>query len=119
MTRRTWIYDHDLDSLVQVRGPETNHPTEPRHGVEIIRDIEPYRTAAGDIAADGGQVTISSRSRHREFLHRNRYVETGNEVPISGEKPRLSSADRINDLRRALGDFGSNVGGPPPGWRPG
>lgn len=48
MTRRTWCYDADLDAMVQIRGPGTNHYDEPRSGLQIIRDIEPYRPVAAD-----------------------------------------------------------------------
>jgi hypothetical protein len=77
--------------------------------MQIIRDIEPYRTAASDIACDGKRPVISGRRQHREFLRRNGYVEVGNEVPISGERPQYSKMDVINDIRRAMGDFGSRT----------
>lgn len=105
MSRRTYAWDRELDCLVQIRGPETNRDGPSPSGVTIIRDIEPYRTAASDIGADGKRVVIGSRSRHREFLSRNGYVEVGNERPISGELPKLSTNDRVADIRRAMGDF--------------
>ena len=37
---------------------------------------------AGDIANGGKAPIIKSRSDHREFLRRNKYVEVGNEKPI-------------------------------------
>ncbi len=109
MTRRTYVYDPDLDAMIMIRGPGANHPEEPASGVQIIRDIEPYRTAASDVASDGKRPVIGSRSRHRTFLSDNGYIEVGNERPISGERPQLSREERVNDIRRALGDFGSNV----------
>lgn len=110
MTRRTYAWDPDLDALVQIRGPETNHPDRPPPTTAIIRDIEPYRTAASDIGADGKRVVIGSRSRHREFLQRNGYVEVGNERPVSGELPQSTKAERVEAIRRAMGDYGSNTG---------
>lgn len=107
--RRTYVYDPDLDAMIQIRGEGTNHPDEAPTSLQIIRDIEGYRTAASDIAHDNKRVFIGSRSRHREFLRDNNYVEVGNEVPISGKRPELGSADRINDIRRAMGDFGSRI----------
>lgn len=107
MSRSTYVYDSDLDAMVQIRGPGSNHPVEiPGSGMQIIRDIEPYRTAASDVASDGKRPMIGSRSRHRTFLRDNGYVETGNEAPISGQREGLGKSDRINDLRRAMGDFG-------------
>lgn len=106
MTRRTYIYDAQLDAMVMIRGPGTNHPDDPEHRMHIIRDIDPYRTAAADVGADGKRVVIESRSRHREFLARNGYVELGNETPISGRRETLSREERVHDIRRAMGDFG-------------
>lgn len=107
MTRRTYVYDPDLDAMIQIRGPGSNHPVEqPGAGMQIIRDIESYKTVASDVASGGKQVVIGSRSRHRTFLRDNRYIETGNENPISGQRERLSKEERIYDIRRAMGDFG-------------
>ena len=110
MTRRTYVYDRDLDVMVMIRGPGVNHPDDFEHSMHIIRDIEPYRTAAADVASENKRPVIGSRSRHREFLSDNNYVEVGNERPISGERPQLSRDERVNDIRRAMGDFGSNTG---------
>ena len=109
MTRRTYVYDKFLDAMIMIRGPGVNHPEEVPAGIQIIRDIEPYRTAASDVASDGKRPVIGSRSRHRTFLSDNGYVEVGNERPISGERPALSREERIYDIRRAMGDFGSNL----------
>ena len=106
MTRRTYAYDPDLDAVVQIRGPGANHYDEPRSGVQIIRDLEPYRTAASDVAHDNKRVVIGGRRQHREFLRRNGYIETGNERPVQGERETLSREERIYDIRRAMGDFG-------------
>ena len=103
MTRRRYIWDSDLDCLVEI-GAGSNHPDPEPSGVQIVRDIEPYRTAASDVAHEGKRVVIGSRSRHREFLRDNGYVEVGNERPISGDRPRLSQSDRIADIKRALGE---------------
>lgn len=109
MTRRTYIYDHDLGAMVQIRGPGSNHYDEPVSGLQIVRDIEGYRAMGSDVACGGKRPWISGRRQHREYLQRNGYIETGNEKPISGERPTMSRQERINDIRRALGDFGSNV----------
>ncbi len=105
MTRKTYAYDADLDAIVQVRGPGSNHPEEqPGRGMHIVRDIEPYRTAASDVAAGGKRPVIGGRRQHREFLRRNEYVEVGNERPVAGERPVMTRAERIADIRRAMGD---------------
>ena len=108
MTRRTYTYDRDLDAMVQIRGPGSNVYTPT--SVTIIRDIEPYRTAASDMAHDNKRVIIGSRSTHREFLRRNQLVEIGNETPYHPAPPDNSKAERIEAIRRAMGHYGSNTG---------
>lgn len=105
MTRRTYAYDPDLDKMVQIRGPGSNY-YEPKSGLQIIRDIEPYQAAGADVGAGDRRPIIGGRRQHREFLSRNGYVEIGNEKPVSGERPTLSREERIHDIRRAMGDFG-------------
>lgn len=109
MTRRTYAYDPDLDAVVQIRGPGSNHPDDPPSGVQIIRDIEPYRTAGSDVAAGGKRIVVGSRSTHREFLSRNGYIEYGNERPMAPAPADTSKGERIEAIRRALGDYGSNT----------
>jgi hypothetical protein len=46
---------------------------------QIIKDIEPYKAVAGDVALGGKNPAIMGRRQHREFLKRNQYVEVGNE----------------------------------------
>ena len=103
--RRTYAYDPDLDAMVQIRGPGSNY-YEPRSGLQIIRDIEPYRAIASDIASDNKRPVIHSRREHREFLRRNNYIETGNEAPIRPlhePSARERQQDRVNDIKRAMG----------------
>jgi hypothetical protein len=101
--RRRYVYDRELEAMVEI-GDGTNHPdAPPAAGLQIIRDIEPYRTAASDVASDNKRPVIGSRSRHRTFLQDNGYFEVGNEIPKRGEKPTLSQADRVADIKRAMG----------------
>lgn len=109
MSRRTYTYDKDLDVMVMIRGPGSNHPDDQPSGIQIIRDIEPYRAAASDVASDNKRPVIGSRSRHREFLRDNHYVEVGNETPRAPYQPEMSRAERVEDIRRAMGDYGSNT----------
>jgi hypothetical protein len=71
-------------------------------GPQIIRDLAPCRSAAIDVAT-GRRALIGGRAQHREFLRRNNYVEVGNEF-AAPRRAELSSAERIADIRRALGD---------------
>lgn len=76
---------HDLDASWPERC--LGHFRAPSGGsIQIIKDIEPYKAVAGDIALGGKNPAIMSRREHREFLKRNRYVEIGNE-PIRQRKP--------------------------------
>lgn len=60
-------------------------------GLQIIKDIDPYRTVAAD-KATGKRVNIGSRREHREFLRRNAYIEIGNEIPkMTRPEPKLCS----------------------------
>lgn len=49
--------------------------------IHIIKDIEPYKAAGADIASAGKRPVINSRSEHRDYLKRNKYIEIGNEKP--------------------------------------
>lgn len=105
MTRRTYVYDQELEAMVQIRGPGSNY-YEPTSKLQIIRDIDPYRAAGADVAAGNKRPLIGGRRQHREFLSRNGYVEVGNEKPVQGARPQLSYAERVSDIRRAMGDPG-------------
>ncbi len=100
-----YIYDKDMGCLVEV-GEFSNREPPPRMGrpAGVMRDIEPYRTAAADVAAGNKRVMIGSRSEHREFLRRNGYAEVGNDSSLY--RPRrpvaLSKEKRIRDIQRAI-----------------
>ncbi len=102
--RRRFVYDHTLECLVEITHG-SNRPVDEPSRMQIISDIEPYRPVASDIGSDGKRPVISGRRQHREFLRRNNYIETGNEKPISGERPVLSREERIQDIRRAMRDW--------------
>lgn len=66
---------------------------------QVMRDLEPYMTVAGDVANKGERVAIGGRRQHREFLRRNRLVELGNEMP---KGPAASMPSVKPDLERAM-----------------
>jgi hypothetical protein len=72
--RRRWVY---IDGEAVEVGE--NYQATPRlaEGPMVIPDIQPYQAVAADV--DGKRPVINSRSRHREFLKRNGYIEVGNE----------------------------------------
>lgn len=69
-------------------------------GLQIIKDIDPYKAVAVDIATDSAPA-IGSRREHREFLKRNGYHEVGNEK--IGRKTQTYTPVR-DDLRRAVNE---------------
>lgn len=100
-----YIYDRDMGCLVEV-GELSNREPPPKMGppTGIIRDIEPYRTVAADVAAGDKRVWIGGRRQHREFLRRNGYAEVGNDSSLT--QPRrpvvLSKEQRVRDIQRAI-----------------
>ena len=107
-------YDKDWGEVVEIReGSNYPEPEKRQRPQGVISDIEPYRAAGSDIACEGKRPVIAGRRQHREFLRRNGYVEVGNDrspSPSDRPSPREAQADRVNDIRRAMGDFGSNTG---------
>lgn len=105
-------YVQELDDWFEfdrVRGEFTNPNVHgasgketPAVGVQIIRDIEPYKTVATDIACKGRTV-IGGRRQHKEFLKRNGYFEVGNEF-VAPRREELPRTDRVSDIKRAIGD---------------
>jgi hypothetical protein len=67
---------------------------------QVMRDLEPYKAVAGDVAAGGDAPVIGGRAQHREFLKRNGYVELGNEIPKDGRTFDMPSVSE--DLQRAM-----------------
>jgi len=67
---------------------------------QIIKDIEPYRAVAADVANGGKPPAIMSRREHREFLKRNNYSEIGSEIPQPKRRTELDSP--ITELRQAI-----------------
>lgn len=77
-----------------------------RSGIQIIKDIEPYKAVAVD-SRTGKVPKIGSRREHREFLRANNYVEVGNE-PIR-ERPIIdvpSSRAEITQTIRQMKEQG-------------
>ncbi len=109
-----YIYDRDLECLVEI-GNGSNRPEPEKRTKQkgVISDLQPYRAAGSDIACGGKRPVISGRRQHREFLARNGYVEVGNErgpARSDSPSPREAQAVRVNDIKRAMGEFGSDTG---------
>lgn len=69
-----------------------------RVGLQIIKDIDPYKAVGGDVALGGKTPNIMSRREHREYLKRNGFVEVGNEK--QEQKPYEDRSIEA-DVRRA------------------
>ena len=81
------------DELVWARG---DYNPDPQTGIQVIRDIEPYKSMA-----DGSMIT--SRSQHRDHLRRHNCIEIGNEKMES--RPAPPTVSRREVLHRQLGDM--------------
>lgn len=95
-------YDKDMDCIVEIRDGSNWLAEQPARGPQIIRDLQPYKTAAGDVANNGNRTVIGGRRQHREFLKRNGLVEVGNEAPKARKPIRLSKKERVEDIKRAV-----------------
>jgi len=71
----------------------------PVAGIQIIKDIEPYRAIATDV--DGKRPAIMGRRQHREFLQRNGYREVGNDVPMKPKEAQYDLATQ-RDVKQAI-----------------
>jgi len=105
-------YDKDMDCFFEIRDGANYFEDKPP-APTIIGDLPPYRAAGSDIACDGKRPMIDGRREHREFLARNGYVEVGNErAPTLSDSPssREAQHQRVEDIKRAMGEYGSNTG---------
>jgi hypothetical protein len=104
-------YDKDLECLIEIRDDRNYFEASP--GPHIMPDIQDYMTVAGDIANGGGRARITSRSHHRDFLRRNRYVEVGNDydkklvdeaqpMRVDRQWEKQQQRERVEDIKRAI-----------------
>ena len=68
-------------------------------GLQIVKDIEPYKAIAVDVAT-GRTPVITGRAQHREFMKRNSYIEIGNEK-LSGARPEMQTVSKA-EIKRAI-----------------
>jgi len=61
----------------------------------VRADIQPYRTAVID-KESGKLVNIESRAQHKEFLHRNDYVEVGNDFQMPKREESFEAAPMLS-----------------------
>lgn len=106
MTR--YRYDRDLDAIVEKR--DQSNYFEPSKGPAIISD---------DIGAGVNGLRHMATGRYHDSKSKFRAdtraagcVETGNEVArVYDDRPtmRQMREERIHDIKRAMGDYGSNT----------
>lgn len=96
MARESWVY---RDGKLIPKHLAPPHPL--RGGMQIIRDIEPYK----NMAVDGG--VIGGRRQHRDMLRAHRLVEVGDQAPRT---PMARPADKVDmglaqTIKRAMGKW--------------
>jgi len=99
ITGGRFLYDEGMG----IYSPGGNYFEPKPAGPQIMRDIDGYKTVAGDIANDGKRIHIGSRSRHREFLRDNGYVEVGNDYDkrqVDDGQPRRQSKAEFQERQR-------------------
>ena len=87
---------HDLDE------PWPHAQYQQPRGVQIIKDIDPYKAVATDVAS-GKAPIIGGRRQHREFLKRNGYVEVGNEK-MTPRKPEIDTVSKA-EIKRVMDEI--------------
>jgi hypothetical protein len=102
MARETYIWDRHLKKVVP-KDEYLARDTGSRSRVIVIRDIDPYRSAAAE-KHTGKRPIIGGRRQHREFLKRNGYVEMGSETPRNNLQYGPRPGDVARDIKRALGE---------------
>lgn len=90
---------HDLDQAWPAQCLGHWKRTNSSCGLQIIKDIEPYKTVAAE-KATGKQIRIGSRREHKEFLRRNGYEEIGNDIP-KPKRPELNFVSKA-DIKQAI-----------------
>jgi len=100
--RSRYVYDRDLQCMVEIGEGSNRAEPERRVGpAGVMRDLEPYRTVASDVANNGKRAYIGGRRQHREFLARNRYIEVGNSF-VPNQRTDMGRVGP--DIKRALGE---------------
>lgn len=84
-----------------VHAAKLRRKAQARSGINVIRDIEPYRAMSADVGKGGKRPIIGSRSEHRDFLRRNGYTEIGNDY-VAPRREELSQRDRVADIKRSM-----------------
>lgn len=95
MPRETWVY-RDGKLIPKHLAP----PRKGRgHGLQVIKDIEPYQ----NIAVDGK--VIGGRRQHRDMLKAHNLIEVGDQAPTTPPREPPSRVDHAlaRTIKQAMG----------------
>jgi hypothetical protein len=97
MARETYVY-RDGKLIPKHLAPPRHSPG---RGLQVIKDIDPYR----NIAVDNG--VISGRRQHRDMLRAHGLIEVGDQAPTAPPKPPPNVVDRglVETIKRAMGKY--------------
>lgn len=74
------------------------------HGLQVIKDIEPFQ----NIAVDGGY--IGGRKQRRDMIKAHNLIEVGNEAPINRKQyPNWDKREFAEDIKSGFRQHGVDV----------
>lgn len=96
MARETYVFRNG-ELIPKYLAPPLGSPK--GRGLQVIKDIEPYR----NIAVDGK--VIGGRRQHRDMLRAHGLVEMGSEAPREAPRAPENRVDLglAQDIKRAMG----------------
>src|SRR3990167_2671681 len=89
-----YVYDRSKMKVVEA---SEYHRERAQPGVQLIKDLQPYKSMVTGEMIDG-------RRSHRDHLKRHDVVELGNEKNYAGKKPELDHPG--HDLKRVIEQAG-------------
>lgn len=102
LPRETYVYRDGKLVPKHLAGPT---PSKGR-GIQVIKDIEPYRAIGIDNSI------VSGRKQHRDLLRAHGCIEVGNENIAKLRQPPKEGRDMglVNEIRRSMGAIGPRNG---------
>lgn len=96
MARETYVFRNG-ELIPKHLAPPLNAPA--GRGLQVIKDIEPYRNIAVDNKVVGG------RRQHRDMLRAHGLVEMGTDAPTKVPRAPENRVDRglVQELKRVMG----------------
>ena len=104
-------YDREMDCLIEIRdGSNFFDETKGQKGPAIITDD--LRAGVNGLRHMATGKYLDSKSAFRAATKASGCVETGSEIPrVYDDRPtsRQLQESRVHDIKRAIGDYGSNI----------